>query len=242
MAPAAERHRASELVRREWRSRIEAEYRSAALTQHFTLWLIQVGASPDLIRDGLRIVDDELEHARLSFEVFVAAGGDAPPPLDRAQLGLAGSGDQSLEAAVVGAAVRIFCLGETVAVPLFRMLRASCAEPAARAALDRILVDEVRHRDFGWTMLDWLLDSASAPAYRALVADALPAMLAGLRDSYTVTDKAVAIGPAERHWGLAPAADYAAVLARCVTRELVPRFAERGIDARAAWRFAEAAS
>src|SRR5579883_1834465 len=57
---------ASNVVRSEWLRRVEAEYRSAALTQHLTLWLIQVGASPDLVRAGLRIVRDEMTHAAMS--------------------------------------------------------------------------------------------------------------------------------------------------------------------------------
>ena len=54
---------ATDAVRSEWLRRVEAEYRSAAITQHLTLWLIQIGASPDLLRAGLRIAGDELTHA-----------------------------------------------------------------------------------------------------------------------------------------------------------------------------------
>ena len=43
---------ASDRVRGEWRARIAAEYGSAAITQHLVLWLIQIGASPDLIDAG----------------------------------------------------------------------------------------------------------------------------------------------------------------------------------------------
>src|SRR5262245_26733130 len=68
---------ASDAVRGEWARRIGAEYRSAAITQHLTLWLIQMGASPDLIDSGLRIVKDELAHARLSHRVYTAAKGRA---------------------------------------------------------------------------------------------------------------------------------------------------------------------
>ena len=46
---------ASERVRDEWRARIAAEYTSAAVTQHLVLWLIQLGAPPDLIEQGLAI-------------------------------------------------------------------------------------------------------------------------------------------------------------------------------------------
>ncbi len=37
---------ASERVQHEWLRRVEAEYRSAAIAQHLTLWLTQIGASP----------------------------------------------------------------------------------------------------------------------------------------------------------------------------------------------------
>src|SRR5205085_11305013 len=75
-------------VRDEWRARIAAEYTSAAITQHLVLWLIQAGAPPDLIDAGLAIVGDELVHSRMSHEVYTAAGGSAPPAIDRDQLAL----------------------------------------------------------------------------------------------------------------------------------------------------------
>jgi hypothetical protein len=153
----------SHRVREEWRARIAAEYTSAAITQHLTLWLIQAGAPPDLIDAGLAIVADELVHSRMSHEVYVAAGGREPPALDRDALGLHRTSER-LELDILRIAVRVFCLGETVAVPLFKHLREHCTEPVARAALDRILRDEVRHRDFGWDLLDWLLSISSPRA------------------------------------------------------------------------------
>src|SRR5436190_4493889 len=154
---------ASNTVRAEWLRRIEAEYRSAAITQELTLWLIQIGASPDLIRAGLRIVSDELTHAEMSHRVFTAAKGTETPKLARESLALAG-GRGPLEHDVARIAANVFCLGETVAVPLFKELRAACPVAPAKRALDRILRDEVRHRDFGWTLLGWLFESPLAPA------------------------------------------------------------------------------
>src|SRR5262245_36128671 len=69
----------TEAVKYEWLRRVEAEYRSAARTQHLTLWLIQIGASPDLVRAGLRIAGDEIVHAEMSHRVFLAAGGEGSP-------------------------------------------------------------------------------------------------------------------------------------------------------------------
>jgi len=218
-------------VRDEWRARIAAEYSSAAIAQHLVLWLIQAGAPPDLIDAGLAIVADELAHSRLSHEVYTAAGGEQPPALDRDALGLARTA-APLEHDIVRAAVQVFCLGETVAVPLFRHLREGCTEPVARAALDRILRDEVRHRDFGWDLLDWLMTLADDVPDR--VTAALPAMLRELEASYGSANTAIArddgaMTDADRAWGLAPPRDYAQILARTVERDFVPRFAARDI-------------
>lgn len=228
---------ASDAVRREWLRRVEAEYRSAAITQHLTLWLIQMGASPDLIDDGLRIVKDELAHARLSHRAYVAAGGREAPVLAREALGLRRREGEPLEHDVTRAAVEIFCLGETIAVPLFKVLREDCSVPVARRALDRVLRDEVRHRDFGWTLLEWLLETPAAPAVRRLVEAELPGMLHRLRRSYGQGGRAT-IPEADRAWGLMPSARYAAILERAVGRDYVPRFRKLGFDAGAAWESA----
>lgn len=227
-------------VRAEWQARVAAEYTSATITQHLVLWLMQAGAPPDLLDDGLAIVADELVHARMSHEVHAAAGGVGAPALVEEALGLARARPRLLED-ILRAGVRVFCLGETVAVPLFRHLREGATVPAARAALDRILRDEVRHRDFGWDLLDWLGQTALGPEVPALVTADLPAMFAELHASYGLGNDAVAGDPGdladeERGWGLASPRDYAGILARTIEREYVPRFAARGIDATGARR------
>jgi 1,2-phenylacetyl-CoA epoxidase catalytic subunit len=210
----------------EWRCRIAAEYTSAAIAQQVGLWLIQAGAPPDLIDACLAIVADELAHSRLSYAVVVAAGGTGGPALDRDSLGLARR-HGALEVDLLHAIARVFCLGETVAVPLFRHLREGCTEPVARAALDRILRDEVRHRDFGWDTLDWL-----ATVIDVTQLDLAP-MLAELDASYGAANPAVVADVAttdvERAWGLAPAAEYAEILARTIDRDFRPRFGARGL-------------
>jgi len=227
---------ASPRVLREWGNRVEAEYRSSAMTQHLTLWLIQMGTSPDLIREGLRIVDDELVHAELSHGVFAAGGGTELPALERGQLELPRQPERTLELDVTHFGVQIFCLGETVAVPLFSHMRRSCTVAPAREALDRILRDEVRHRQFGWDLLDQLLELEVADLVVAQIDRDLPAMFAELERSY-----GAAAGPDEpvtdddRAWGLAPPSEYAAILEETFVKDYLPRFAERDIDALPAW-------
>lgn len=224
----------TERVRAEWRARIAAEYTSAAITQNVVLWLIQSGAPPDLIDAGLAIVADELAHSRASHDVYAAAGGTVPPALDRDALGLARTA-APVEHDLLHAAVRVFCLGETVAVPLFRHLREQCTQPVARAALDRILRDEVRHRDFGWDLLDWLCSiDPSAPAR---VAEALPRMMTEVEAGYgkgnpTVAGDSGEMTAEERAWGLAPPREYAAILEQTIEKDYVPRFAARGVEFR----------
>ena len=223
-------------MRAEWRNRIAAEYGSAAITQHFVLWLIQIGASPELIEDGLVIVGDELAHSALSAEVYAAAGGNEPPAIDRATLGLPRRPDQPLELDVLRAAVQVFCLNETVAVPLFSHLRAGTTVAPARAALDRVLRDEVRHRDFGWACLDWFLTTPMAEHVPGLVAADLPALFGALDHNYgAAPDDDGGITDADRAWGLAPPREYATILAATFERDYRPRFAARDIDAAPAW-------
>lgn len=217
-------------VRFAWSDRVAAEYRSAAFTQHLALWLIQLGASPDLVRAAARIVDDELTHALLSRRAFERAGGIELAPLVRDTLALTRE-HEALEDDVVCAVVRLFCLGETVAVPLFAHLRRDATVPVVRRAFDRILRDEVRHRDFGWTALGWLLEHTDARSARPLVEASLPRWLDELEACYGdgLSDGIAAVSDDERAWGVVPAHEFRAILKRTYTRDYAPRFRRLGI-------------
>ncbi len=227
----------------EWLRRVEAEYRSTAIATHLALWLVQIGASPDLVKAALRIARQELGHATLSHRVHVAAVGNGPgpaaPSLDRATLELVRHPDAPLEDDVARVCVEVFCLGETAAVRLFRELRRGCDVPVARRTLDRVLRDEVGHRDFGWTLLGWLLElPGHGPRLRHLVATELPACFRRIEALYAPVDAGgeEALAREDTRWGLMPAARYAEVLWETFDKDYVPRFARLGIDARAAWQ------
>jgi hypothetical protein len=231
------------MVRAEWRRRVEAEYASACITQELVLWLMQIAASPDLIEDGLAIVKDELAHAELSMQTYLAAGGSAPPTLDRARLCLPRTPGAPLEHDVVRACVDVFCLGETVAVPLFKNLREGCTEPTAHAVMTRVLRDEVRHRDFGWTLLPWLLALPMERELRAIIERELPRWFRRIRTAYGATaGRAVGadrvVDDSAIAWGLMEITRYAAVVEETFDKEWTPRFDEVGVDAASAWRAA----
>ncbi len=223
----------TELVRHAWAQRIEVEYRSAAVTQATVLWLIQIGASSDVVRAGNRIVLDELKHAEMSRAVWLAAGGTEPPVVDRATLALSRE-HEVLEHDVVEAIVSIFCFGETVAVRLFSHLRSGTTVPVARRAFDRILRDEVRHRDFGWLCLEWLLARPDARELRALIESKLPSWVAHLETVYgtELSGGIKSVTPAERAWGVAPWKEYTAILHRAYAQDYRRRFAKLGFEFR----------
>ncbi len=221
---------ANALIRYCWQGRIEAEYRSSAITQTCVLWMIQIGASPDLIRDGLAIVDDELTHAELSREVWSAAGGVGAIPLDRETL-RPPLHPAPLEVALGCEITRAFCLGETAAVPLFSNLRKGTSVPVARRALDRILRDETRHRAFGWTALAWLLGTEQGPRIRATIEAGIPRWRRELEGSYgnELESGIASVSEAERAWGVAPWSEYREILHRTDGRDYAPRFGKLGI-------------
>ncbi len=226
---------ASDAVRSQWARQVSAEYRSSALAQQLTLWLTQIGASPDLIDSGLRIAHDELDHSRESYEVYRAAGGTGSVSLQRPRLTNAGS-DEPLELLVLDAAVTVFCLGETVAVPLFRKLRSGCDIAVPRSVLDRIVKDEPRHSSFGWDLLDWLLDGPCT-GREERVQHTLGEGFRGLERAYgnQGTPTAPTFPDADRSWGLAPRQEYAEILDTTFHRVWQRRFAAYGIDTDAAW-------
>jgi hypothetical protein len=227
---------ASDFVRSEWRRRAEVEYRSAAYAQAATTWLLLVGAPPVLIRAGLRIVADEIAHSELSYRVHRAAGGDEPPQVTRESMALPRAANEPLENDLTRVIAEVFCLGETIAVPLFHRLQRRCSVPVARRALDRVLRDEVRHRDFGWTVLEWLFALPTGAALRAQVDGELGAAFQRLRLAYTPRKGARdAFHESDRAWGLMSLSEYADALDATLSKMWVPRFRQLGIDAASKW-------
>ena len=221
-------------VRDEWRARIAAEYTSAAVTQHLVLWLIQAGAPPDLIDAGLAIVADELVHSRMSHDVYVAAGGTAPPALDRDDARPRRARSAPLELDILRVAVRVFCLGETVAVPLFRHLREPLhrarrarrprSDPPRRGPPPRLRLGPARLAALG-----------RSPVVPRTVTPRCPRCSRSSRRRYGAGNQAVAGDDGEMtrrptaRGASPPPRDYAQILGRTIEKDYAPRFAARGI-------------
>lgn len=213
-------------ARAEWADRAGREYGSGAVAHHFTLWLIQLGASPDLIRAGLDVVEDELRHAEMCHALL--AGAAAPPTIPREALELSRRPDVPLEHDVLRACLGSFCLNETIAVTMFQAMRLRCTVPRARETIEEFLADEVAHREFGWVTLEWLLRGPSGPALRPLVVPELREMIAA-RAAYYGDPQQIAtappLTPEDRAWGLLGRDEYSGVFARTIERDVRPRLA-----------------
>ena len=64
-------------VRAEWQRRVVAEYRSAAITHSLLGWLLRLGASPTLLHEATRIVDDA---AKMGERVSIPPRSTRTPP------------------------------------------------------------------------------------------------------------------------------------------------------------------
>ena len=212
----------------EWRNRVAAEYRSAAVTAQAVHWMIQAGLPEHLVRVGLRIVADELDHASQSHDCLVALGGTGGAvPLEVSSMA-APVAPEGVLASLVDTIGSSFCLGETFAVPLFSAMRQHSTHPAARPVLDRVLQDEAAHRAFGWDTLDVLLE-LDGSGVRDRIEERLPVWLDAFARSYAMWADAPPLEPAERAAGLLDGADYAAIHDRALAEDIGPRFARRGI-------------
>lgn len=215
-----------------WTRRVAAEYGSSALTLQLAHWLTVLAAPPQLILAAMDVARDELDHAERCAAVARAAGSDAPPVLPRELLACPLDPADPLEVGVLTTVIRSFCIGETLAVPLFRRMREGCEAGPARATLDAILADEVRHREFAWIALAWLLDGPAGPDLRARAgAVAGRTLERRIHECSTPLAQVLAdsVTPEQRAWGLISAATYREVVLAAVDHEVAPRFARLGV-------------
>jgi len=219
---------ATERVLHEWRNRVVAEYTSAAYTAQALHWIIQVALPEGLQDTAVRIVGDELAHARLSYDCLLALGGEhLPVALEQERLAMPGP-SEGLLPALVDTIVRNFCFGETFAVPLFAEMRRRTTHPAARPVLDRVLRDEAVHRQFGWDALDALL-ALDPDGVRARVVAKVPRWRDSFHRAYGEVPEGPPLLPEEEAMGLLPLDEYVRIHDATWRDDLVPRFTRRGI-------------
>ena len=213
---------------REWSNRVGAEYRSAATTARVLHGMIQCGLPRPLLDRAQRVITDELDHAALCHACLVAIGGTPDAiELELEALTAAPSSEGPM-AALVDAVFQAFCLGESFAVPLFRMMREEASHPVACQTLDRILRDEASHRAFGWDALDALM-LMDPDGVRARVGARLPRDLRSFRAAYAEVQAGTPLTPEERSLGMLSAQQYKHVHQVALLQDIMPRLEKRDI-------------
>lgn len=150
-----------------WRQDAQSEHASVASFARATLELMAVGAPPDLVVATQRASLEEVEHARMCFDLAAAYGeavtpGPLPVPAPRA-----------LD--LCGLAVAVFeegCAGETLAALVADVGAGSCEVEVVRTRLQQIAADESDHAALAWQTLAWLVRRGGAQVVEALRAAA----------------------------------------------------------------------
>ncbi len=177
-----------------WLDRAAMEHASIAAFARFTLQLLELGASAELIDAAQVAGSDEARHAKLCYAVASQLGGAVGP--DR--LDLRGLDLDVDPARVAMESILEGCIGETIAAAKMRYLAARAENPEIAAMLETIAEDEASHAALAWQALDWMLsifdvaavasETFAAVLGRARCSHARPAESAIVR--YGVLDEA----------------------------------------------------
>lgn len=136
-----------------WLADARLEHASVAAFARFSLELMTIGAPAELVADAHRAALDEIDHARLCFSL----ASDPATPLGPGALALDHVPIRQRVEDIVRGAAEECCCGETFAAEVARRALIDCKHEGARAALERIAVDEARHAELGWRFVAYAI-------------------------------------------------------------------------------------
>jgi hypothetical protein len=150
------------LARKAWTGAAYQEHRTGVACAITLRALIEARAPLDLIAVASRFPLDEMVHVELCARMAMELGGGTEIIHDpRAMvLDLDPTATPLMQAAE--GAVRFFCVGEAISIPLLRATWHVAQHPLPRAVMGRIVKDEAAHGTFGFTFLDWAQPQLSA--------------------------------------------------------------------------------
>ena len=148
-----------------WRDAAVAEHASIASFARLVLDLLAHGAPAALVREAAAAMQDEVEHARVSFALASAYGGapTAPGPL-----AVEGAGASADLAELAASTVIEGCIGETIAALEAAVAAHACTDPVVRDVLRRIAQEELRHAELAWAIVRWAIDRGRMGAREAV--------------------------------------------------------------------------
>ena len=149
-------------ARSAWTGAAYQEHRTAVACAITLRALIEARAPVDLIAVASRFPLDEMVHVELCARMAMELGGGTEIIHDPGAMVL--DVDPALSPLMRAAecAVRFFCVGEAISIPLLRATWHVSTHPLPRAVMGRIVKDEAAHGIFGFTFLDWAAPRLSA--------------------------------------------------------------------------------
>lgn len=131
------------------------EHASIAAFARFVLQLLGLGAPPDLVRDAIKAMADEVAHASDSFMIagHVAGAPVGPGNLDVSDI-LADGGDKRR---ILLEAIHEGCIGESISAEEAMIACEHAEDPIVKRVLTRIANEEASHGDLAWRFVEWTL-------------------------------------------------------------------------------------
>ena len=142
-------------ARRAWTGAAYQEHRTAVACAISLRALIEARAPVDLIAVASRFPLDEMVHVELCARMAMELGGGTEIIHDPAAMVLDVDPRATALMRAAECAVRFFCVGEAISIPLLRATWHVSKHPLPRAVMGRIVKDEAAHGIFGFTFLDW---------------------------------------------------------------------------------------
>lgn len=145
-------------ARRAWTGAAYQEHRTAVACAATLRALLEARAPVDLVAVASRFPLDEMVHVELCSRMAMECGGGTEIRYDPDAVILDAEPDIRPLLRCCELAVRFFCVGEAISIPLLRATWHAARHPLPRAVLGRIVKDEAAHGVFGFTVLDWAAD------------------------------------------------------------------------------------
>lgn len=145
-------------ARRAWTGAAYQEHRTAVACAATLRALLEARAPVDLVAVASRFPLDEMVHVELCSRMAMECGGGTEIRYDPDAVILDAEPGIRPLLRCCELAVRFFCVGEAISIPLLRATWHASRHALPRAVLGRIVKDEAAHGVFGFTVLDWAAD------------------------------------------------------------------------------------
>lgn len=142
-------------ARRAWTGAAYQEHRTGVACAMTLQAMIEARAPVDLVAVASRFPLDEMVHVELCARMAMELGGGTEIVHDPDAMVLAPDPEATALMRAAECAVRFFCVGEAISIPLLRATWHVASHPLPRAVMGRIVKDEAAHGIFGFTLLDW---------------------------------------------------------------------------------------